>query len=267
VRTARARRGIPPPSFVTSSIQHQQRTTSLAYEKEKPMDLDHPAVPTMRVPKTSQLVADDLRRLIVNGELAEGATLPPETALMKSYGISRPTLREAMRVLETEDLLTVRRGSRGGVLIQAPREDPLARRLADLLTYRHIHPTAISDARTTIEAASAASIVRQRHPVDLDVLRAAVAAADAARDDGPRFTAASRAMRASLVDLADNPVLAVLWRLLAPTRDQDGAVRVPTNPAGIERDLTAMSTMIDLIAAGDPASADFWLNQHKLEAI
>src|SRR5439155_5195777 len=65
----------------------------------------------VRVPKTAELVAAHLRRQIVRGELKEGDALPPETALMEQFNVSRPTLREAFRVLESEALITVRRGS------------------------------------------------------------------------------------------------------------------------------------------------------------
>ncbi|MCK9903482.1 GntR family transcriptional regulator, partial [Frankia sp. Cpl3] len=52
----------------------------------------------IRVPKTAELVAAQLRRQIVRGELVEGDALPPEAVLMEQFGVSRPTLREAFRV-------------------------------------------------------------------------------------------------------------------------------------------------------------------------
>ncbi|EIV96383.1 transcriptional regulator, partial [Frankia sp. QA3] len=59
----------------------------------------------VRVPKTAELVAAHLRRQIVRGELHEGDALPPEAVLMEQFGVSRPTLREAFRVLESEALI------------------------------------------------------------------------------------------------------------------------------------------------------------------
>ena len=67
----------------------------------------------VRVPKMAELVAARLRRMIVRGELVEGDALPSETALMEEFAVSRPTLREAFRVLESESLINVRRGARG----------------------------------------------------------------------------------------------------------------------------------------------------------
>ena len=65
----------------------------------------------VRVPKTAELVASQLRRQIVRGDLKEGDALPPESTLMERFGVSRPTLREAFRVLESEALISVRRGA------------------------------------------------------------------------------------------------------------------------------------------------------------
>ena len=64
----------------------------------------------VRARKTGELLADDLRRRIVRGELREGDALPSEAELMVRFGVSRPTLREALRVLESESLITVRAG-------------------------------------------------------------------------------------------------------------------------------------------------------------
>ena len=61
----------------------------------------------IRVPKVAELVAETIRNRILNGELKEGDSLPAEAQLLEAFGISRPTLREAFRVLETEKLISV----------------------------------------------------------------------------------------------------------------------------------------------------------------
>jgi len=82
---------------------------------------------TIRVPKTAELVADQIRRRIVRGELAEGSFLPPESQLLETIGVSRPTLREAFRILEAEMLISVMRGSRTGARVHAPKADSVSR--------------------------------------------------------------------------------------------------------------------------------------------
>src|SRR5262249_55414024 len=79
------------------------------------------------LPKAGELVAFQLRRRIVAGELTEGATLPNDPALRGELGVSRPTLREAWRVLESEGLISTRRGAREGPQVHPPTERVAAR--------------------------------------------------------------------------------------------------------------------------------------------
>ena len=69
----------------------------------------------IRIPKTAEVVAGDIRKRIVRGEIREGDFLQPEAHLMEHYGTSRPTIREAFRILENEQFISVTRGSRSGV--------------------------------------------------------------------------------------------------------------------------------------------------------
>ena len=81
----------------------------------------------IRVPKTSEIVANQIRAQIVRGDLEEGGVLPPEGLLMETLGISRPTLREAFRILEAEGLISVVRGSRTGARVHKPSVDLVSR--------------------------------------------------------------------------------------------------------------------------------------------
>src|SRR3546814_21144854 len=67
----------------------------------------------VRVPKTAELVARQIRNAIIRGELVDGDTLPAESHLIAEFEVSRPTIREAVRILESEGLVTVARGARG----------------------------------------------------------------------------------------------------------------------------------------------------------
>ena len=81
----------------------------------------------IRSPKTAELVAGTLRRMVVDGQLKDGDFLPNEAELMAHFGVSRPTLREAVRVLESERLVEVRRGSRTGARVRVPGPEIVAR--------------------------------------------------------------------------------------------------------------------------------------------
>lgn len=78
------------------------------------------AAPTVRFRRLAEQVADELRRRILSGQLTDDHVLPKEDELLVEFAISKPSLREAMRILEAEGLLTVRRGKRGGAVIHRP---------------------------------------------------------------------------------------------------------------------------------------------------
>jgi DNA-binding FadR family transcriptional regulator len=76
------------------------------------------AIQQVRVAET---VAAELRSRILRGDFANGA-LPKQDLLREEYGVSHPSLREALRILETEGLVVVRRGNVGGAVVQQPGE-------------------------------------------------------------------------------------------------------------------------------------------------
>ncbi|MFD1812635.1 FadR/GntR family transcriptional regulator [Rhodococcus gannanensis] len=75
---------------------------------------------TVRAPKVSEQIADSLRSRIVRGDIPAGEMLPPEKQMVEDLGVSRPTLREAFRILESEGLITVLTGARGGPRVRLP---------------------------------------------------------------------------------------------------------------------------------------------------
>ena len=105
----------------------------------------------IRVPKTSEIVADQIRAQIVRGELAEGGFLPPEGQLMETLGISRPTLREAFRILEAEGLISVVRGSRTGAKVHKPSVELVSRYAGYVLQSQGTTIADLYQARLAIE--------------------------------------------------------------------------------------------------------------------
>ena len=75
------------------------------------------AAPDVRFRRLAEQVADELRRRILSGELADGSVLPTEDELLVEFPISKPSLREAIRILDAEGLLSVRRGKLGGSVV------------------------------------------------------------------------------------------------------------------------------------------------------
>ena len=164
------------------------------------------------MPKTAELVAAELRRKIVRGELAEGDALPSEAALMAEFAVSRPTLREAFRVLESESLISIRRGARGGARVQLPDGNVAASYAGLVLEYRGTTLQDVYDARTFIEAPCAALLAQRRTEHDLARLNEAVAHARGLMDDPQAFIRAHMEFHA-LVAEGQGAEAEALWRL------------------------------------------------------
>lgn len=108
----------------------------------------------VRAAKATSLVIDELRRLIMTvGE--SGMLLPSERALMEDLGVSRPTLREALRVLEAEGLVRIRRGTRGGAVIQEPSVLHLAPAFGFYLQRRNTRLEDVFQVRSALEPLAA----------------------------------------------------------------------------------------------------------------
>src|ERR1044072_4456319 len=129
----------------------------------------------VHVPQMAELVAAQLRRKIIRGELSDGDALPAEAALMTEFAVSRPTLREAFRVLESEALISIRRGARGGARVRPPEGQGAARDPRLVLEHRGTTLQDVYDARTIIETPCAGLLARRRTEEDLARLRAAAA--------------------------------------------------------------------------------------------
>jgi GntR family transcriptional regulator, transcriptional repressor for pyruvate dehydrogenase complex len=169
----------------------------------------------VRAPKTAELIASYLRGQIVRGELATGQTLPSEGALMETFGVSRPTLREAFRILETESLINVRRGSRGGARVVAPDVAVAARYVGLLLQVTGTTVADVQEARMVIEPAAAGLLASRRTRTDLDDLTSCLADLAALADSDEPFAGAEAWLRATqrfgdlILERAGNRTLAV----------------------------------------------------------
>src|ERR1051325_5810866 len=127
-----------------------------------------------RTPKSGEMIAERLRRQIARGELAIGERLPPEDELTATFGIARTTLREALRILESQGLLEIRRGRTGGPVVTMPRIDALAEGLAVTLQLRGATAGDLDAARQLIEPSLAAQLAQHHTDDDLAVIGAAV---------------------------------------------------------------------------------------------
>jgi DNA-binding FadR family transcriptional regulator len=161
-----------------------------------------------RVEKVAYSVAREIVAHVVEDQLAPGAVLESETDMMQRYEVSRGSLREALRILETLGFLQLKPGPRGGPVVL----NPDARQFSKIATlyYQRIDATyrELLEVRQTLEAASAAMAAARRTPEDAEKLRALFKASrDADLADDRAFQTVGQGFHVMVAQMAGNRVL------------------------------------------------------------
>ena len=103
------------------------------------------------VGRISEIIVEQIRLLMRQGQLKPGDRLPPERDLCARFGVSRVTVREALRMLESAGLVEIRVGARGGAFVTAPSSNRVGEGLADLLTLSVISAANVTEVRLILE--------------------------------------------------------------------------------------------------------------------
>ena len=215
-----------------------------------------------------QQVADELRALIVSGELSEGDSLGREPELVERFGVSRPSLREALRILEAEGLITVVRGVLGGVIVHEPDHRMTARTAALVLQARNVSLADVYDARSLLEPVAVRVIAesRSRHLAAAD-LRRSTAAQEKVIEDPEAFGRANAHFHERLVALAGNQTLAIVAEMLNEVVARAVTAVSKTGPSGDSvairrRGIRSQRRLAELIDAGEAAEAESHWRSH-----
>jgi DNA-binding FadR family transcriptional regulator len=215
-----------------------------------------------------QQIADELRRLILSGKLAEGDSLGREPELVERFGVSRPSLREALRILEAEGLISVLRGVLGGVVVHEPDERMAARTASLVLQARNVSLADVHEARTLLEPTAARVVAASR------TRRAAAAELQELVDEQLRavadpeaFGPANARFHERLVGLAGNQTLGIVAKMLneiiaraVVAGDRTGTPR--SSEATRRRGLRSHQKLVSLIGAGKAAEAEAHWQAH-----
>jgi len=230
----------------------------------------------LRAPKTAELIAAHLRRRIVRGELRASETLPPEIQLMEQFGVSRPTLREAFRILEAESLIGVRRGSRGGAQVLEPDPTVAARHVGLLLQMQGTTIQDVYEARIVTEPACAGMLATVRTEQDLadlrDVAERLRELIEAGFENVPDLATWSRSMyrfHELIMQRCGNKTLAIQGAVLADIVDihiqgvlAKGLRRPDNVPERFQKTLRSFKRLIQLVEAQSSAAAEKHWRRH-----
>jgi DNA-binding FadR family transcriptional regulator len=215
-------------------------------------------------------LADVLRDRILDGGMRDGDLLPKQSELLDEYRVGKTTLRQAIRILETEGLVTVRRGNTGGLAVQLPSERDAARTFGLVLRSRSVPLEDLAAAVRNLEPTCAAMCAARpdRATEVVPQLTALHQRCEELAGDLPAFVRACREFHEGLVALCGNTTMQLLLgtaETLWSAHEHDWADAVPEGADFAERiraGLDVHRAIVDLIAEGDVDGTHALSRQH-----
>lgn len=225
----------------------------------------------VRPRKMPEMVADRVRRMIARGEIGDGEWLPTEPQLMERFGVSRPTLREAFRLLEADSLITIRRGPPGGARVTIPGPEAAAEQFGLLLTLSKTTLQDVYEARMVIEPACARTLAERGAAANRRALAEELERARQPIESDADFGQRTVRFHHQLVVLSGSQTLAVVTgmlseivsRQLAQTYDATRADPEAIDAAA-RRVIRSYERLVELVQARDGEGAEkFWLKHMR----
>jgi DNA-binding FadR family transcriptional regulator len=217
----------------------------------------------VRPMKMSDQVAALIRKMIAHGELVDGDWLPTEAELVARFGVSRPTLREAFRLLEGDSLVAIRRGPPGGALVTVPGPKAVADLFGMILMLSNTTVGDVWDARETIEPAAVRRLAETATEFEWAELGDELSRVRAVLDHPQAFSNAGVAFHVKLVQLSGNQTLTAIIGVLSEIIERELAKSLAEiGPDSDEIDLAnrralrGYEKITALITAGDGEGAE-----------
>jgi DNA-binding FadR family transcriptional regulator len=222
-----------------------------------------------RVPKTSEVIARWMRKEMHERRLSPGDALPSETQLRAQFEVSRPTLREAMRILEAQQLVRMARGATGGARYSLPEIGMVAEHTGIYLEAHRTTQHDLTEARLNIEPCVVGFIAEHADASELADLRASVAAHRAALDDIVRFSTEHQHFYEILARICTNQTLTLFLLIFREIMGAQTEIlgdeilaQGPRSRANLEAHVAAKEKLIALIAAHDRPGAEALWRRH-----
>ncbi len=206
-------------------------------------------------------MADRLLRDIAAGRLKAGDRLPSEPDLASRLGVSRPTLRQALKSLEAAGILVSR--PRRGTALSQPSPRSLGPLLGAHLALAGVSSADVAEARAAMEEGLVRLAARNRSARDLAEMRDAVEDMECAAGNVRRILAAERRFHCAIVEAAHNPVLAAFRELVLVYFDRIRLrVGAPADPAGAARTLRGHRGILAAIESRNARRAAAAMRRH-----
>jgi GntR family transcriptional regulator, transcriptional repressor for pyruvate dehydrogenase complex len=159
----------------------------------------------------SQLVAQELLARLADSDVEEGQSFATEAELLEQFDVSRPTLREGIRIVESQGVLEQRPGPRGGLVVRRPPLDMLAHSLSVYLRFNEVPFAAVLEARKVIEPALAAEAAQHGTDGDFGEMAESIERMKTQEQDQAAFIAENRSFHGIVARASGNKVLETFW--------------------------------------------------------
>ncbi|OBG83069.1 GntR family transcriptional regulator [Mycobacterium sp. E802] len=213
----------------------------------------------IRQPRVAEIVASKLRDDILSGRLREGDVLPTQESLFGEFGVSPPALREAIHLLETDGLISVRRGNVGGAVVQMPSADRTAHTIGMVLQTRSATPADVSEALLHLEpiCAGMCAAREDRATEVVPFLQAEIDLQTAQFDDLSHYVPNARRFHEALVSRCGNePMILLIGSLeLIWSAHESSVWGDDVDQETMRAALRDHQRLLDAIAEGNPARA------------
>ncbi len=166
----------------------------------------------IRSARAFEEIAQQIRTELAQGRLKVGTRLPSERALSEQFGVSRNTLREALRSLEHAGLIRLQKGASGGAFISGRSGDAIATGLMDMYHMGAIQPAQLTEARIWLESILVREACARATPADIEALNQNIEAAEEAmrKDDFPSRAAINLEFHRILARMTGNPIMVIV---------------------------------------------------------
>jgi len=207
------------------------------------------------VPRSSDVLAKELRRQILGGAFPPGSSLPSESEIVTQTALSRGSVREALRILESEGLVVTRPGRYGGSIAQRPDDDSLRRSISIFVQGRGISMIALLQTREAVEPPLAALAARNRTEAELQDIVHATERVETAFADTPRFLLENVDWHMSIVAASHNELLRGIIHSLSSMIHKVSAIESFDSDDVRKKVLHAHRRILEAIAAKDEKAA------------
>lgn len=160
--------------------------------------------------RASELIVDQIRLLVRDGQLKPGDRLPAERDLGEKFGVSRVTVREALRALEANGMVMIKVGARGGAFVTAPTSAQVGMGITDLLTMSDLTAREVTEARQILELGIIPLVCERATAQDIADLLEICDRGDAAVADGNYPMSISAEFHSRVARASHNKAIAML---------------------------------------------------------